>query len=151
MLCEAFHHCNVFLAVSWLGEVFTFVGRLWTETGVNYDLFTHRSLMFSRTFQIKGIDKRSLPTILWSCAISPISCRGIPIKRWINYWAGFAKYLVFAHPRSILGSLGNNDGDGNESGKKGMGLDWQNNNFARASRFFVHSFAVMARLRPEPS
>ena len=40
-------------------------------------------------------------------------------------------------------SLRNNDGDGNENGKK------QNNNFARASRFFVHFFAVVARLRRE--
>ena len=30
-----------------------------------------------------------------------------------------------------------------------LGLEWQNNNFARASRFFVHSFAVTARQRPE--
>ena len=30
-----------------------------------------------------------------------------------------------------------------------MGLDWQNNNFARASRFFVHFFAVVGRLRRE--
>ena len=33
--------------------------------------------------------------------------------------------------------------DGNENGKK----DKQNNNFARASRFFVHFFAVVARLQ----
>ena len=32
-------------------------------------------------------------------------------------------------------SLSNDDGDGNENGKKAIGLDWQNNNFARASRF----------------
>ena len=31
--------------------------------------------------------------------------------------------------------------------RKAIGLDWQNNNFARASRFFVHFFAVTARLR----
>ena len=35
-----------------------------------------------------------------------------------------------------IGSLNNYDGDVNESGKKPVGLDWQNNNFARASRFF---------------
>jgi len=29
------------------------------------------------------------------------------------------------------------------------GLDWQNNNFARASRFFVLFLAVVARLRRE--
>ena len=35
--------------------------------------------------------------------------------------------------------------------EKAIGLDWQknNNNFARASRFFVHFFAVAARLRRE--
>ena len=48
-----------------------------------------------------------------------------------------------------IGSLSNNDGDVNENGKKAMGLDYQNNNFARASRFFVHFFAVAARLRRE--
>ena len=29
------------------------------------------------------------------------------------------------------------------------GLDWQNNNSARASRFFVHFLAVVAQLRRE--
>ena len=47
------------------------------------------------------------------------------------------------------GELRNNDGDGNENGKKAIGLDTQNNNFARASRFFVHFSAVVARLQRE--
>ena len=46
-----------------------------------------------------------------------------------------------------LGSLSNYDGDGSEDGKKAIGLDWQNNNPARASRFFVHFFAINARLQ----
>ena len=33
--------------------------------------------------------------------------------------------------------LSNDDGDVNEDGKKAIGLDWQNNTFARVSRFFV--------------
>ena len=33
--------------------------------------------------------------------------------------------------------------------QKSNGFDWQNNNVARASRFFVHFFAVTARLRRE--
>ena len=45
----------------------------------------------------------------------------------------------------------NDDGGGKENGKKAIGLDWQNNNFARAARFFVHFFAVTARLRRETS
>ena len=38
-----------------------------------------------------------------------------------------------------VGSFKSDDnGDGTENGKKALGLDWQNNNFARASRVFVH-------------
>ena len=50
---------------------------------------------------------------------------------------------------NLIGSLSNDDDDGNENGKKAISLDKQNNNFARASRFFVHFFAVVARLRRE--
>ena len=42
------------------------------------------------------------------------------------------------------GSLSNDNGDVNENDKKAIGLDWQNNNFARASRFLVDFFAVTA-------
>ena len=49
----------------------------------------------------------------------------------------------------ILVSLRNHDGDGNEYSKKAKDLDKQNNNFARASRFFVHFSAVVARLQRE--
>ena len=50
---------------------------------------------------------------------------------------------------TTIESLSNDDGDGNENGKKAKGLDKQNNNFARALRFFVHFFAVAARLQRE--
>ena len=33
-----------------------------------------------------------------------------------------------------LGTLSNDNCDGNEDGKKAIGLDWQNNNFAVAAR-----------------
>ena len=46
----------------------------------------------------------------------------------------------------VLGSLRNDDGDGNENGKKAIE---QKYNFARVSRFFVHFFAVTARLQRE--
>ena len=49
----------------------------------------------------------------------------------------------------ILVSLRNHDGDGNEYSKKAKDLDKQNNNFARASSFFVHFSAVVARLQRE--
>ena len=47
----------------------------------------------------------------------------------------------------VLGSLSNDDGDVNENGKKAIGLDWQNNNFALASRFFAHLFTVTTLLQ----
>ena len=43
----------------------------------------------------------------------------------------------------------NDDGDGNENRKKATGLDKQNNNFAPASRLFVHFSAVFALLQLE--
>ena len=45
------------------------------------------------------------------------------------------------------GSL--SEGDGNENGNKPVGLDWENNTFARASCFFVHFLAVVVRLQRE--
>ena len=51
---------------------------------------------------------------------------------------------------NIIRSLGNDDGDGNKNGKKAMGLlRTENNNFARASLFFVHFFVVAVRLQRE--
>ena len=50
--------------------------------------------------------------------------------------------------KSVLKFLSNpnDDGDENENGKK---ADKQNDNFARATRFFVHFSAVVARLQRE--
>ena len=47
----------------------------------------------------------------------------------------------------MSGSLSKDDGDGNENGKKAIGLDKQNNNFARVSCFIVHFVPVAARLQ----
>ena len=43
----------------------------------------------------------------------------------------------------------NDNVDGKENGKKVIGFYWQNNNVARATRYFVHFFAVVAPLRHE--
>ena len=48
-------------------------------------------------------------------------------------------------------SFSDKDGDGNENGKKAMGLYQQNNNFAHASHFFVYFLAIIASLRDETS
>ena len=41
---------------------------------------------------------------------------------------------------TTMGDLSNDNGDGNEHGIKAIGLYWQNNNFARASRFLYNSY-----------
>ena len=56
--------------------------------------------------------------------------------------------MVYAKRQTclLLRSLSNDDGDGNENGKKAMGLDYQKN-LVRA--FFVHFFTVASRLQRE--
>ena len=49
---------------------------------------------------------------------------------------------------TTIGRFCNGDG---EQQTKSLGLDWPKNNFARASRFFVHFLAFVARLRHETS
>ena len=44
-----------------------------------------------------------------------------------------------------LGSFSNNNSDGNKNVKKSNSFITQKNKFARASRFFVHFFAIAAR------
>ena len=46
------------------------------------------------------------------------------------------KITLRSHGTGRIGSLGNDDVDINEDGKNAISLDWQNNNFARTSRFF---------------
>ena len=43
----------------------------------------------------------------------------------------------------LLGSLSTDDGEVNGNGKKAIGLDWQNDNFALESRFSLHFFAEL--------
>ena len=61
------------------------------------------------------------------------------------------KILLYSGYEDIKQVEGRSDGDGNENGKKAIGSDWQNNNLAPVSRFFVHFLAVVARLRRETS
>ena len=64
------------------------------------------------------------------------------------YWQFEISPWLHCHV-TLIGSLSNDEGDVKENGKKAIDLDLQNNNFARASRFLVHFFAVTARLRRE--
>ena len=50
---------------------------------------------------------------------------------------------------SIIGSLGNDNADGNENGKKVIGLISKTTTLHVHHAFFVHLFAVVARLQRE--
>ena len=50
----------------------------------------------------------------------------------------FHKFQLSSFP-CLLGSISNDDGDGNENGKKSTELDKQNNNFARAFHAFLYT------------
>ena len=49
---------------------------------------------------------------------------------------------LFRSIDALLGSLSNDDGDVNKNVTKATGLDWQNNKFPRATRFFVPVFSL---------
>ena len=74
---------------------------------------------------------------------------------WLQHYSNIATLCCAKTLRCKLSGatapLSNDDGDGSENGKKATGLNLQNNNFARASRFFVHFSAATARLRRETS
>ena len=75
----------------------------------------------------------------------------LSVSSMIGFTAAASAFFCFfiSTFTELIGSLSNDDGDGNENGEKAIGLDWQKNNYSRASRFFVHFFAVVARLRRE--
>ena len=56
---------------------------------------------------------------------------------------------VFMCGDKLLESLGNDDGDANENGKKAIGLDWQNNDSARQSHVLVNFPTVTTRVQRE--
>ena len=56
------------------------------------------------------------------------------------------RVLSRARCGKMLASLRNHDGDSNENGKKSNGFRQAKQQFARASRFFAHFAAVVARL-----
>ena len=64
-----------------------------------------------------------------------------------------ATKLPACRPTGVIASLHNDDDDGNENGKKEIGLDKQKNNFAPTSRFFffyislpsLHNYNVKLR------
>ena len=74
------------------------------------------------------------------------------VKIWYNNRAYYSLYTAVSLSLILRKELSNDDGNGNKNDNKLIGLDWQNNffnNFARASRFFVHFFTVVARLERE--
>ena len=61
----------------------------------------------------------------------------------------FCRFRCRRRRRRKIGRLRNDDDDSNENGTKEIGLDKENNNFARATRFFVHFFVIVVVLQSE--
>ena len=57
--------------------------------------------------------------------------------------------MIMIMMMTIIGTLRNCDGDGKETRQKSNRFNEQNNDSARASRIFVHFFAVPGKLRRE--
>ena len=57
--------------------------------------------------------------------------------------------IVWGQGNASLGSLSNDDADGNENGKKAIGLISKTTTLQVHHAFFVHFFAVVARLQRE--
>ena len=72
-----------------------------------------------------------------ACELQPFSCHDL------------ANDIYSQTAKLCSSTLNNDDGDGSENGNNPIGLDLPNNIFARASRFFVHYLAVVARLQRE--
>ena len=94
------------------------------------------------------------------CPLEALSCEHKNKQLKMLFNSGFSSNVISptkvdrgqkASQHSILESSRDDDGDGNgdENVRTAIGLDWQNNNFAHASRCFLYFFAVTARLRRE--
>ena len=65
--------------------------------------------------------------------------------QWVFWGAVIGSVIILLQ----LGTLRSNDANGNDNVQKNNRFYKQNDNFARASHFFVHFFPVFARLRRE--
>ena len=65
------------------------------------------------------------------------------------FWVLFSSSYLSRICHFILGSLSNDDADGNENGKKAIGLISKTTALHVHHAFSVHFFAVVARLQRE--
>ena len=99
-------------------------------------------VVFCSFFNLSGID-RNMCCGTHVSNLSQVQVRNVEIS-YTSLFNPTVKCDPIRKHIQTLGSLNNYDGDGNKNGKNAIGLDQQNNNFARASCLFVHFFAVTA-------
>ena len=123
-----------------------------------FSVFTWRQQQFKlRNYRFFGVSilSCSIPTLkhlyftnfTWVCPsvfISRFERDLNPIRDGLHCWYQMVVCLSRRtrqlRLKSTKGSLSKDDGDVNENSKKAIGLDWQNNNFARTSRFLLLFF-----------
>ena len=99
------------------GETFCFLEKCLLSI-FKFDALSNLFFFFPTSWLV--LNQLSWNVLLFSCDPIGQPCLSDP---------GYSSHTV------ILESLSNNDSNGNEDGKKAIILDWQNNNFACASRF----------------
>ena len=115
-------------------------------------------------FLCSWLDKKTYLELRWLNVLVVQNVSSLLSNRWqiqrscsLNFLWSF-RVLLFSVCYSfyiaslvrLWGTLRSNDTDGNENvKKKNKRFNKQNNNFARASSFFVHFLPVFARLRRE--
>ena len=112
----------------------------WGETG---GCFFEKYLLY----HLSGYNNDQLVLKQWKGALNRImsSLLEMTFSKIITSRCPLGHYFYAGPGAWGLGNL--SDGDGDENGKKATGLDKQNNDFARVSRFFVHFISVTVRFR----
>ena len=117
---------------------------LWGETG---GCFFEKYLLF----HLSGYNNDQLVLKQWKGALNRLrsSLLDKTFSKIVTSRCALGHYFYAGPGDWAFGnsSYGDGDGDGDENGKKATGLDKQNNDFARVSRFFVHFISVTVRFR----
>ena len=114
----------------------------WGETG---GCFFEKHLLF----HLSDHNNDQLVLKQWKGALNRImsSLLDMTFSKIVTSRCALGHYFYAGPGAWALGNLSYCNSDSDENGKKATGLDKQNNDFARVSRFFVHFISVTVRFR----
>ena len=114
----------------------------WGETG---GCFFEKHLLF----HLSDHNNDQLVLKQWKGALNRImsSLLDMTFSKIVTSRCALGHYFYAGPGAWAFGNLSYGNSDSDENGKKATGLDKQNNDFARVSRFFVHFISVTVRFR----